>query len=215
MMPIDFDPHLTKSFLTIFDLTGTFVFALSGATQATQKRLDFFGVLVLSFAAGNSGGIIRDVMIGAVPPEAIKQWGYLAVSIGAGVITFFWSPLINRIKSPVLLFDAAGLALFAVSGTHKALAYHGGPFAAVLFGTLTAVGGGVVRDVLVGEIPAVLRTDIYAIAAMIGASALVITQELGLPSSIASLIGAALCFGIRLGAMHFGWRLPTAHSRTL
>jgi uncharacterized membrane protein YeiH len=197
----------------VFDLTGTFVFALSGATKAVQHRLDFFGVLVLCFAAGNSGGIARDIMIGAIPPAAISQWGYLAVSMLAGVITFFWYPLINRLSSPVLLFDAAGLGLFVAAGADKALAFHLGPVAAILFGTLTGIGGGMVRDVLVGEIPTVLRTDIYALAAVIGATILVGARALHLPTAVASTLGAVLCFGIRLGAMHYGWQLPAANPR--
>src|SRR5438105_3537706 len=107
---------LANTLLVVFDLGGTFVFALSGATAAVKHRLDLFGVLVLSFAAGNSGGIARDVMIGAVPPAAIRDWRYVAVSVFAGLITFSWYRIINRLSSPVLVFDAAGLALFAVSG---------------------------------------------------------------------------------------------------
>jgi uncharacterized membrane protein YeiH len=203
--------HNLNALLVVFDLAGTFVFALSGATKAVQHRLDFFGVLVLCFAAGNSGGIARDVMIGAIPPAAISEWGYIAVSILAGVITFFWYPLINRLSSPVLLFDAAGLALFVVAGTDKAIAFHAGPVAAILFGTLTGIGGGIVRDLLVREIPTVLRTDVYALAALIGATVLVGARALHLPSAVASILGAVLCLGIRLGAMRYGWRLPAAN----
>jgi len=205
--------HPLTTLLVVFDLAGTFVFALSGATKAVHHRLDFFGVLVLGFAAGNSGGIARDVMIGAIPPAAINEWGYLAVSMLAGVTTFFWYPLINRLSNPVLLFDAAGLALFVVVGTDKALAFHAGPVAAILFGTLTGIGGGMVRDVLVGEIPTVLRTDIYALAALIGATVMVGARALHLPSAVTSILGAVLCLGIRLGAMHYGWRLPAANPR--
>src|SRR3954447_11153015 len=109
--------------LLVLDLVGTFVFALSGASAGVKRRLDLFGVLVLSFVAGNFGGITRDLMIGAVPPAAISDWRYLAVSLLAGVVTFYWSSGIDRLRSSVLLFDAAGLALFAVSGTQKALAF--------------------------------------------------------------------------------------------
>jgi uncharacterized membrane protein YeiH len=202
------DPHLANTLLTVFDLAGTFVFALSGATKAVEHKLDLFGVLVLCFAAGNSGGIARDIMIGATPPAAINDWSYLGVSILAGVITFFWYPLINKLSSPVLLFDAAGLGLFVAAGTDKALAFHVGPVAAILFGTMTGIGGGMVRDVLVREIPTVLRTDVYALAALIGATVIVSTRAIGFPPYLASLLGAVLCFGIRLGAMHYGWRLP-------
>ena len=201
---------VVNTLLVAFDLGGTFVFALSGATAGVKHRLDLFGVLVLSFAAGNSGGIARDLMIGAVPPAAITDWRYIAVSMLAGLITFYWYRVINRLRSPVLVFDAAGLALFAVSGAGKALAFHAGPVAAMLLGMLTGIGGGLVRDVLVTEIPTVLRTELYAVTALIGAAAVVIGRMLQLPTSVAAIVGAILCFGLRFAAMRRGWQLPRA-----
>ncbi|HWC02289.1 MAG TPA: trimeric intracellular cation channel family protein [Methylomirabilota bacterium] len=206
------DPNLVDALLLAFDLGGTFVFALSGATAGVNHRLDLFGVLVLAFAAGNSGGIARDVMIGALLPVAISDWRYIAVSILAGLITFYWYRIINRLRSPVLVFDAAGLALFAVSGASKALAFQAGPVAAMLLGMLTGIGGGIVRDVLVREIPTVLRTELYAVAALIGAAVVVIGRMLHGPSFGAAVAGAALCFGLRFMAMRRGWQLPIAHS---
>ena len=205
------DGHiLMNTLLVVLDLGGTFVFALSGATSGVKHRLDLFGVLVLSFAAGNSGGIARDVMIGAIPPAAISDWRYVAVSILAGLITFYWYRVINRLNSPVLVFDAAGLALFAVSGAGKALAFHADPVAAMLLGMVTGIGGGIVRDVLVGQIPTVLRTELYAVAALLAAAVVVIGSMLHLPSSAAAGVGAALCFGLRFVAMRRGWQLPVA-----
>jgi len=201
---------LINTLLVAFDLGGTFVFALSGAMAGVKHRLDLFGVLVLSFAAGNSGGIARDVMIGAVPPAAISDWRYVAVSILAGLITFYWYRIINRLSSPVLVFDAAGLALFAVSGAGKALAFNAGPVAATLLGMLTGIGGGMVRDVLVREIPTVLRTELYAVAALIGAAVMVIGRMLHVPSYAPALAGAVLCFGLRFMAIRHGWQLPIA-----
>jgi uncharacterized membrane protein YeiH len=201
---------LINTLLVAFDLGGTFVFALSGATVGVKHRLDLFGVLVLSFAAGNSGGIARDVMIGAVPPAAISDWRYVAISILAGLITFYWYRIINRLSIPVLMFDAAGLALFAVAGAGKALAFHAGPVAATLFGMLTGIGGGMVRDVFVREIPTVLRTELYAVAALIGAAVVVIGKMLHSPSPAATVAGAVLCFGLRFMAMRRGWQLPVA-----
>lgn len=196
----------------VFDLGGTFVFALSGATAGVKHRLDLFGVLVLSFAAGNSGGMARDVLIGALPPVAIGDWRYIAVSILAGLITFFWYRIINRLSSPVLVFDAAGLALFAVSGASKALAFGVGPVGALMLGMLTGIGGGMVRDVLVREIPTVLRTELYAVAALIGAAVVVIGRMLAVPPIAAASAGAVLCFGLRFMAMRRGWHLPTARA---
>lgn len=201
---------LISTLLVAFDLAGTFVFALSGATAAVRHRLDLFGVLVLSFAAGNSGGIARDVMIGAIPPAAIRDPRYVAVSILAGLITFFWYRIINRLRSPVLVFDAAGLALFAVSGAGQALAFHMGPVPATLLGMLTGVGGGMVRDVLVNEIPTVLRAELYAVAALVGAAVFVIGRLLLIPSGAAAVVGAVLCFGLRYMAIRRGWQLPIA-----
>jgi uncharacterized membrane protein YeiH len=126
----------------------------------------------------------------------------------AGLITFYWYRIINRLSSPVLVFDAAGLALFAVSGAGKALAFHAGPIAATLLGMLTGIGGGMVRDILVMEIPTVLRTELYAVAALIGAAVVVLGRTLHLPA--AAIAGAVLCFGLRFIAMRRGWQLPTA-----
>ena len=198
--------------LAAFDLAGTFVFAISGATAGVKYKLDLFGVLVLSFAAGNSGGIARDVMIGATPPAAINDWRYVTASLLAGLLTFYWYRIIDRLRSPVLVFDAAGLALFAVSGASRALAFHAGPVAAVLLGMLTGIGGGIVRDVLVREIPTVLRTELYAIAALTGATVVVIGEGLHLPSAVAAITGAVLCFGLRFVAMRRDWHLPIART---
>jgi uncharacterized membrane protein YeiH len=203
---------LVNTLQIAFDLGGTFVFALSGATAGVKHRLDLFGVLVLSFAAGNSGGIARDVIIGAVPPMAIRDWRYIAVSMLAGLTTFYWYRMINRLRSPVLVFDAGGLALFAVSGASKALAFNVGPVGAMLLGMLTGIGGGIVRDVLVMEIPTVLRTELYAVAALVGSAAVVLGATLHLSSSWTALAGAVVCFGLRFMAMRRGWQLPIARS---
>jgi uncharacterized membrane protein YeiH len=194
--------------LLVLNLVGTFVFALSGATAGVKRQLDLFGVLVLSFVAGNFGGLTRDVLIGSIPPGAISDWRYLAVSLLAGVITFYWFPVIDRLSSPVLVFDAAGLGLFAVSGTQKALGFGLNPFMAALLGMLTGIGGGMARDILLAEVPTVLRADIYAIAALAGAMVVVLGQYLQVPATEATIGGAILCFGLRLMAIQRGWRLP-------
>jgi uncharacterized membrane protein YeiH len=177
---------------------------------AVKHRLDLFGVLVLSFAAGNAGGITRDLMIGSLPPSAISDWRYAAVCILAGLITFYWYRTIDRLSGSVLIFDAAGLALFAVSGAGKALAFHTGPVAAILLGMLTGIGGGMTRDVLVREIPTVLRTELYAVAALVGATVMVGGRLLHVSSTGAAIAGAVLCFGLRFMAIKRGWNLPIA-----
>jgi uncharacterized membrane protein YeiH len=196
--------------LVILDLVGTFVFALSGAMLAIKHRLDLFGVLVLSFAAGNAGGIIRDVLLGATPPPAISDWRYIGVSLAAGLVTFAWAPVIDRLRSSVLVLDAAGLALFAVSGALKATAAGLNPAASILLGVLTGVGGGMLRDVLVSEVPAVLRGELYASAALAGAATVVLTGLLPIPTPIGAIAGAILCFVLRYLAIRRGWRLPVA-----
>ncbi|MGC9260045.1 MAG: trimeric intracellular cation channel family protein [Phycisphaerae bacterium] len=197
--------------LFVLNLIGTFVFAISGATAGVARRLDLFGILVLSFVAGNFGGLTRDVLIGSIPPGAIRDWRYLGVSVLAGVVTFYWYSGVDHLRLPVLLFDAAGLSLFAVSGTQKALAYGLNPVMAALLGMLTGIGGGVMRDVLLAEIPTVLRADLYAVAALAGASVVVVGGLLHLPPTATTISGAVLCFWLRFMAIKHGWRLPIAN----
>jgi uncharacterized membrane protein YeiH len=199
--------------LLVLDLIGTFVFALSGGAAGVKERLDLFGVLVLSFAAASAGGIMRDLLIGAVPPAAISDWRYLAVSILAGLVVFFWFPRserLRKLRNLVLIFDAAGLAVFAVAGTQKALGYGLNPLMSALLGMLTGIGGGMLRDLLLAEIPTVLRSELYAVAALAGAVVVVAGRVLNLPPTAMAIAGAALCFGIRLVAIRRGWRLPVA-----
>lgn len=196
--------------LTILDLTGTFVFALSGAAAGVRRRLDLFGVLVLAYAASAAGGIIRDVLIGALPPAAIRDWAYPAVALLAGLLVFFRYGLVERLKHPVQVFDAAGLALFAVIGAQKALVYGLNPLAAVMLGALSGIGGGMARDILLAEIPTVLRAEVYAIAALAGAAVVVAGDALGLPLQAGVIGGGLLCFTIRLLAIRRGWQIAVA-----
>jgi uncharacterized membrane protein YeiH len=175
-----------------------------------KHRLDIFGVLVLSFAAANSGGILRDLLIGAVPPPGIADWRYIAVSLLAGVATFRWGSIVDRLQNSVQIFDAMGLALFAVSGAQKALDFRMGPVTAVLLGMLTGIGGGMVRDVLSAEVPSVLRGDIYAVAALAGAAVVVSGRAFHLTATAVAIAGAALCFGLRYMTIRHGWHLPVA-----
>ena len=199
-----------KTLVLAFDLAGTFVFALSGAMTAVKHRLDLFGILVLSFAAATFGGIARDLLIGAVPPAALDDWRYVTVSGLAGITVFFLSSASARVRTPVLILDGAGLALFAVSGSLKALTWGLSPIAAVMLGLLTGVGGGIARDILVAEIPTVLRAELYAVAAIAGAAVVVIGRTLNLPTLPVAVIGGALCFGLRFMAIRHGWHLPGA-----
>lgn len=198
----------------VLDLGGTFVFAISGATTAARRSMDFFGVMVLAFAAGNAGGITRDLLIGAVPPAAISNWVYLAASILAGLIVFLRYPLVARLDHPVQWLDAVGLAFFAVAGTEKALAYGLNPVMAALLGMLTGIGGGMLRDILANDIPAVLRSDLYALAALACATIVSIAYVMHLPPVAPAAIGMAVCFALRYMAIRHGWHLPAVRVPT-
>jgi uncharacterized membrane protein YeiH len=201
-----------RSLVLVIDIVGTFVFALSGAAAGIKRELDLFGVLVLSFAAATAGGVARDVLIGAVPPAALSDWRYLATALIAGSITFSWYRLVERLQNPVLFFDALGLALFAVSGAQKALAFGLSPVMAALLGMLTGIGGGMLRDILLSEVPAVLRSDLYAVAALAGATVVVVGEMLHSPSAITTFVGAAVCFTLRMLAIRYHLHLPTAQA---
>ena len=194
----------------LLDLAGTFVFALSGAMAGVKRKLDVFGVLVLSFVAANAGGIIRDILIGAVPPGAINDWRYLGVSLVAGIITFYFPSAIMQRWNPVLLFDAAGLALFAVSGAHKALVYGLNPVMATLLGMLTGIGGGMARDVLLAEIPDRLASGPVCRGSLGWCGGRRDRKHAGTAFRCRRACGAALCFGLRVLAIRNGWQLPIA-----
>jgi uncharacterized membrane protein YeiH len=200
-----------RTLLLVLDLAGTFVFALSGAMAGVRRHLDLFGVFVLSFAAATFGGIARDLLIGAVPPAALTDWRYTGVSFVAGIVTFVWFSGLRRLDRLVLVFDAAGLALFAVSGAQKALGFGLHPVIAALLGMATGIGGGIARDVLLAEVPTVLRAELYAVAALAGASVVVVGAMFRLASTPLTIAGALLCFGLRLISIRRGWHLPVAH----
>jgi Predicted membrane protein len=213
LIDLDAFKEYATGVLRVLDLAGTFVFALSGAVAGVRQRLDLFGVLVLSFAAASAGGIMRDLLIGAVPPAAIKDWRYLGVSLLAGLVIFIWLPRsdrLPRLRNLILVFDGAGLALFAVVGAQKALGYGLNPAMAALLGMLSGIGGGMLRDLLVSEIPNVLRSELYAVAALAGGAVVVVGHLLNLSPVAAASAGAAFCFGIRLIAIWRGWHLPVA-----
>ena len=194
------------------DLIGTVAFAISGATRGVRRRMDLFGVAVLAFATAVSGGIMRDLLIGAVPPAAIANWHYLALATAAGVAVFYGHRMLDGLEHPVQFFDAAGLGVFAVAGTQKALDFGlNWPMAAIL-GMVSGIGGGMVRDILTAEVPTVLRSEIYAVAALAGALVVVAGTGAGLTPTVAALAGAAICVFLRLMALYRGWRLPSARA---
>jgi uncharacterized membrane protein YeiH len=193
------------------DLAGTFLFGVEGALAAIAGALDLLGVLVLSFATALGGGIIRDLLIGASPPSALRDWRYAAIALAAGGLAFFGHAAARQLPGAVLIgLDAAALALFAVAGAEKALAYGLHPLIAVLMGAITAVGGGTMRDMLLAHVPAVLRVDIYATAALAGAAVVVLGRTARLSPRLAALAGGMVCFLLRVAAVWQHWHLPTA-----
>ena len=194
----------------VLDLAGTFAFALNGALTAVRAaRLDIVGVITLGMITALGGGILRDVLLGALPPATFSDWRYLVVAAVGGLVAFGLSRQLERLATPINVFDALGLSLFAVTGATKALSLGAGAGQAVLLGAITAVGGGTLRDVLVRRVPTVLRSELYAIPALLGAAVVVMADGLGAPTLIPALAGAGLCFLVRL--LGLGFRLDAPH----
>ena len=198
--------------LVVLDLLGVFVFALSGAALAVSRRFDAFGVLFLASVAALGGGVARDVLLD-VPPVALQDTRYLVVPLVAGVLVFFFSPLVERLSGAVRLFDAAGLGLFVAVGTGKALELGVGALGSALLGVLTGIGGGVLRDVLAGVVPVVLRRELYAVPALLGAVLVIAAHGQGVrgPGILAAAV--ALVFGLRMLGVWQDWHAPAAPIR--
>jgi uncharacterized membrane protein YeiH len=194
----------------VLDLVGTFAFALNGALTAVRAaRLDIVGVITLGMITALGGGILRDVLLDALPPATFSDWRYLGVAAGGGLIAFGMSRQLERLATPIDVFDALGLSLFAVTGATKALGLGAGAGQAILLGAITAVGGGTIRDVLVRRIPTVLRSELYAIPALLGAAVVVVAARLSAAILVPALVGAGLCFLVRL--LGLGFRLDAPH----
>lgn len=213
-VPLPFPPmpvHLALDPVPILalNLAGTFVFGLSGGLAAVRAKLDLLGVVVLAGVVALSGGILRDLLIG-VPPATFRDWRYLAAGAAAGLVCFFGFHLLQRVHRGVLVFDALGLGFVAVAGASKALQFGMGPVQAILLGMVTGIGGGVVRDVLLRQVPTVLREGLYAIPALLGAAVLVIAREIGETSALFPVLGAGVCIAVRLVGVRYRFGLPTA-----
>ncbi|MGC9536366.1 trimeric intracellular cation channel family protein [Streptomyces sp. UG1] len=197
------------------DLIGIFVFAISGALLAVRKNFDIFGMAVLAEVTALGGGLFRDVVIGAVPPAAFTDLGYFLTPLLAAVLVFFLHPHVERIQTGVNVFDAAGLGLFCVAGTTKAYDYGLGLTASVCLGMATAVGGGVLRDVLANEVPSLLRwdRDLYAAPAIVGATMVALCIRYDALTPLTSALAAVTAFALRLLAIRFHWRAPRAWNR--
>jgi uncharacterized membrane protein YeiH len=206
---------VTPSVQHALEVVGIFVFAISGALLAVRKNFDVFGMAVLAEATALGGGVFRDLVIGAVPPAAFVDLGYFFTPLVATVIVFFLHPQVERITRAVGVFDAAGLGLFCVEGTVKAHQHGLGLTSSVTLGMATAVGGGVLRDVLAHEVPSLLRwdRDLYAVPAIVGASIAALLIHFGALTGATSALAAVVAFVARLLAMRYGWRAPRAWNR--
>jgi uncharacterized membrane protein YeiH len=198
--------------VTALEWIGLYVFATSGALMAIHKGFDVVGITILAMLTALGGGIVRDLIIGDTPPAAFTHTAYLVIPLAAAAVTFFAHPLLRRLTFPVLVFDAAGLGLFCVTGTLKALAFDLGPMQAALLGVTTAIGGGVLRDITARETPALLRveSDLYAIPAAAGAVAVVLADVMGLPIAVVATGAAVAVFLLRIVAMMRHWTAPRA-----
>jgi len=197
------------SALLLLDLAGTLVFALNGALTAIRAtRLDIVGVLALGMITAVGGGIIRDVIIDSLPPATFRDWRYLVVAAAGALIAFAWGTKLDRLAFPIEVLDAVGLSLFAITGATKALDAGLGPVQAVILGAVTAVGGGTLRDVLIGRVPTVLSSGLYAIPALVGAGATVVGVEIGLHGWVPTLVAGAACFALRLVGIRFDLNAP-------
>jgi uncharacterized membrane protein YeiH len=197
--------------LLALDLAGTFVFALNGAlTGLRAARLDIIGMVALGIVTAVGGGVVRDVLIGAVPPAAFRSWPYLAVATGGALLAFFFSRALGRYALPIDFLDAAGLSLFCVTGATKSLQYGLGIAPAIILGAVTGVGGGTIRDVLVRRVPTVLTSGLYAVPALVGAAIAVIAVRTGV-YGVPTALGAALaCFLIRAAGIRYNLNAPHA-----
>jgi uncharacterized membrane protein YeiH len=192
------------------NLAGTLAFGLSGGILAVRKRMDLFGVLVLSVATGLGGGIMRDVILGHVPPATLVDWRYLAAAGLGGLLVFASFGKIVRHGRFLTEFDAIGLSIFTVTGTNIALSAGLSPAPSVLLGMLTGVGGGVLRDVLAAEVPLIFRSEIYAVASMLGATIIVVADQLQFPGILAETVAAVATFSLRTLSVRRGWKIPVA-----
>ncbi|GHE70647.1 UPF0126 membrane protein [Streptomyces longispororuber] len=205
----------TPSVQHVLDIAGIFVFAISGALLAVRKNFDVFGIAVLAEVTALGGGLFRDLVIGAVPPAAFTDLGYFLTPLVAALLVFFLHPQVERTQFAVNVFDAAGLGLFCVAGTTKAYDYGLGLTASATLGLATAVGGGVLRDIVANEVPSLVRwdRDLYAVPAIVGASIVALCLRYDALNGYTTGLAIVTAFVLRLLAMRYHWRAPRAWNR--
>lgn len=198
--------------LQILELVGIVAFATSGALVGVVKRLDLFGVCLVGIFTAVGGGIVRDLLLDIHPPSSLSNWRYLGAALLASLLVFYLHTTVTRLNREILVLDALGMGLFATTGATIALDVGAAPLAAALIGATAAIGGGILRDVLVNEVPLLLQRDLYAIPALLGAAVLVVAHELGAGQNLALILGTVLATGLRLLALWRGWSLPQART---
>jgi uncharacterized membrane protein YeiH len=203
--------EIDKDLVLGLSLAGTFVFGLTGGLAGVRARLDFFGVITLAAVVGLAGGITRDLLIGE-DPAAFRDWIYLGVAGLAGVVSFFLRPGLERREREILVLDAAGLGLFCVTGATTALNDDVMAVPAIVVGVITAVGGGLLRDLLVGRVPVILQGDLYAVPAAVGATIATVAYEAGAEGPYFAILAALVCFAMRLAGIRYHLRVPIAPS---
>lgn len=196
--------------LLLLDLLGTFAFALNGALTAVRHvRIDIIGVLTLGMITAMGGGILRDIMLNDLPPATFQDWRYLAVAAFGAFIVFIFAKHLGRMTVPIEVFDAVGLSVFAVTGASKAMEFGLGPVQSIILGTLTGVGGGTIRDALIGRIPSVMSEGLYAIPAIVGAGITVAALMTDLYGVLAAVIAASVCWLIRIIGIRYKLNAPS------
>jgi uncharacterized membrane protein YeiH len=196
--------------LALLTYVGIAVFAASGALAGVHRRLDLFGVCVVGLAAGLGGGITRDLLLGVNPPVSLERWTNVAVALAASLVVFVVHPHLGRLRRVIGVYDAVGLGLFATTSASYALDLGASGFASVLIGAVGSVGGGVLRDLLVNQVPLLLRRDLYAVPALLGALVVVVWAGLGGAGDLGLLIGTVAATGLRLLGMWRNWNFPVA-----
>jgi uncharacterized membrane protein YeiH len=204
-----FSLYNPDTLLLVVDLMGVFVFAVEGAMAGIRAELDLLGVMVVSFATALGGGIIRDLLIGAIPPNSVRDWRYPATAFAGGGAVFFFYQFFQQVPPQLMItMDAVGLALCAIAGAGKAIEFGINPMLSILMGGVTGVGGGTIRDILLNRVPGVLQTDVYAAAALAGALVVVVGLKLKMSRTLVLSAGAGVCFALRMVAVWRHWNLP-------
>lgn len=199
----------TSTLLLVLDILGIAVFAVAGALTGIGKKLDLFGVIFLAGVTALGGGFMRDVLLGASPVAGLHDWRYVITPATVGLLVFFVHPTVSKLGRALMVADAAGLGLFAVAGARKAIDYGLGPVGSCVIGMITAIGGGLLRDVLVREIPSILHTEIYATAALVASILVVSGDRVNFNNIATAIISITIAFVIRVLSVWRKWSAPS------